>query len=107
MVHSGGYNMVIHHHLPVPPVVSRWESVSINMPSLWDCHYKRPEGPKYISPRCQPWVGSETSKVPEAQDDFMEERALASGMETDVRELVSITKLSLISNIHSQGQPIF
>jgi hypothetical protein len=45
--------------------------------------------------------------VPEAQDDFMEERALASGMETDVSVLGCITNLSLISNTHSQGQPIF
>jgi hypothetical protein len=36
MLHSGGYKLVIHHHLPVPLVLSIWESVSINMPSLWD-----------------------------------------------------------------------
>jgi len=30
-------------------------------------------------------VGSETTKVPEAQDDFMVERAFASGMKTDDR----------------------
>jgi hypothetical protein len=55
------------------------------MPSLRDYHCKRPEGPKYISLRCQPQVGSETTKVPEAQDDFIEEGAFASGMKTDDR----------------------
>jgi hypothetical protein len=48
-----------------------------------------------------------SKKIPEAQDILMKENALASGMETDVRVHVSITNLSLISNTHSQGQPIF
>jgi hypothetical protein len=55
---------------------------------------QRPEGPKYISPRCQPWVGSELSKVPEAQDIMMKENALASGMKTDVLVAVCSTNLS-------------
>jgi len=60
------------------------------MPSLWDFQCKRPEGPKYISPRCQPWVGSELSKVPEAQDVFIDESAFASGMKTDGQFFASI-----------------
>jgi hypothetical protein len=84
MVHSGGYiTWSSITATAVPPVVSMWKSISIKMPSLWDFHCKRPVGPKYISPRCQPWVEQGTTKVPEAQDDFMEERAFASGMETD------------------------
>jgi len=64
IVYSGGYNMDIYQQLPVPPVVSIWGFVSINMSSLWNFHCKRPEGPKYISPRCQPWAGSKSGKVP-------------------------------------------
>ena len=42
------------------------------------------KGRNLNSPRCQPWVGSETSKVPEAQYDFIDESAFASGMKTDL-----------------------
>jgi hypothetical protein len=84
MVRSGGCNMDIHHCLSLPPVVSMWGFISIILPSLWDCQYKRPEGPKSISPRCQPWVGWEITKVPEAQDDFIDKCVFASGMKTDL-----------------------
>jgi hypothetical protein len=107
MVHSGGWNMVILHQLPVPPAVSMLGSISIIMPSLWDYNRKRPEGPKSISPRCQPWVGSETSKVPEAQDDFIDECVFASGMKTDDRVFTVIANARLrLSNL-SQGRQLF
>jgi hypothetical protein len=67
------------------------DGIDTMMPTIRDNRCKRPEGPKYISPRCQPWVGSELSKVPEAQDIMMKENALASGMETDVLVAVCST----------------
>jgi hypothetical protein len=45
---------------------------------------KAGKGRNLNSPRCQPWVESETSLIPEAQDDCMDESAFASGMKADL-----------------------
>jgi hypothetical protein len=71
--------------------------------SLRDCHGKRPEGPKYFSPRCQPWVEREIAKMPEAQDAFKEVSVFASGMETDDLIVTTIDNARHRSNFHEQA----
>jgi hypothetical protein len=44
--------------------------------------------------------------IPEAQDTYLKEAALASGMETHVVVAVCITNLRCISNVRTQGQAI-
>jgi hypothetical protein len=47
-----------------------------------------------------------SKKIPVAQGEFMNEAALASGMETDVLEAVCITSISLLSSSPPQNYPI-
>jgi hypothetical protein len=47
-----------------------------------------------------------SKKIPEAHGEFMNEAALASGMETDVLEAVCITGLSILSSSPPQTYPI-
>jgi hypothetical protein len=44
--------------------------------------------------------------LPEAQDDFMEERAFASGMKTNALIATTITNLRRLSYIHAQSHAI-
>jgi hypothetical protein len=44
--------------------------------------------------------------MPEAQGEFMNEAALASGMETDVLPFLTITKFSRITSSHPQNLAI-
>jgi len=81
-------------------------SVSIKIPSLWDYNYKKPEGLKYISPRCQPWVGSELAEVPEAQDVHIDECVFASGMKTDDWFFTFIANAQLRPSNLKQGHTI-
>jgi hypothetical protein len=48
----------------------------------------------------------ESKKIPEAQDDYMEEHAFVSGMETNVPALLTITKFSRIINSLPQNHAI-
>jgi hypothetical protein len=47
-----------------------------------------------------------SKEIPEAQDAFLKEAVLASGMETDVSVAVCITSLSLLSNNHPEKHAI-
>jgi hypothetical protein len=47
-----------------------------------------------------------SKKIPEAQHAFMNGAVLASGMETDVLALLTITKFSRIPNSHPQDHAI-
>jgi hypothetical protein len=46
------------------------------------------------------------ASIPEAQGDFMEERAFASGMKTDALNATTITNLRRLSYIHEQSHAI-
>jgi hypothetical protein len=47
-----------------------------------------------------------SKKIPEAQDAFLKEADLASGMETDVPALLTITKFSRMPNSYPQNLAI-
>jgi hypothetical protein len=53
-----------------------------------------------------PRIGGETSKVPEAQGDFINENAFASEMKTNALIATTITNLRRLSYNHAQSHAI-